>query len=183
MYLRSSDKLDWLIRMGNAATNPLLSESERLQSAVQHYEGLENLDKVSPELATQLIKAFAVQIPNFLICACDTSETAGIRQYIIHFTLRNGLHHLSQSAASQLASQSAFDRAAFSIAETAFHEIDLNLISNAMLEMVTEPGDNIEVRRDAALLHVLAALHKTYEFRQPPPANQEAIKLYRDLAP
>ncbi len=183
MHLRSSDKFSWLISQGNAATNPLLPEPERLQAAVQHYEALERLDTVSAELATKLIKGFAAQIPNFLMTASDPSEPAGVRQYIIHFTHKNGLHHISHSAATQITSRPAFMSAAFSIAETAAQNIDLGTISQAMLKMVTEPSEDIEVRRDAALLHVLATLHERYGFRQPPPANQDAINLYRDIAP
>jgi hypothetical protein len=183
MYLPDVQKLNWLTLQGNTVTNPLLTEPERLHAAIQHTESLENLDKASPALATQLIKGFASQIGNFLITATDTSEPAGVRQYIIHFTLRNGLHHISQAGGAQLEAQSPFSSAAFSIAETAAINIDLDQISRAMLQIVTDPGDDIEVRRDAALLHILSTLHQTYQFRQPPPATDEAIKVYRDISP
>ncbi len=183
MYVPDAEKYDWLIDNGRAITNPLLDESTRLQAAVELPEALELLHKVHPEQATALIKGYAAQIGNFAMAASDPSESRFIRLYILNFTLKNGLYHLSHAGASQLAQETPFDRAAFSIAETATQNIDLAKLKKTMHEIMADPTDDIEVREDALKLHFLIDLHEAYKFRQIPPDFRDQLGVYLDSRP
>lgn len=184
MYLPNEHKLEWLINSGKVITNTMLPEAVRLQAAVQHTEALERLETTGPDLATDLIRTYAAQIGNFMLAATDPSEPPGIRQYIILFAIKNGLHHISKAGAAQVSKESAFDNAAFSIAATATRNIDLANLNKALFEIMADPTDDQEVRRDACHVHVLVTLHEDYQFSQVPPNLREGgLDTYLDRAP
>ena len=183
MYLVDDLKYEWMINAGKAVSNPLLPDYARLQAAVEHTKALELLEKVDPTLATTLIKTYAAQMDKFLMAASDPSETPFLRQFILNFTIKNGLYHISKAGALQLAQKSSFDSAAFSIADTAAQSIDLKPIKKTMHQIMADPTDDIDVRRDALRAHLTVTLHEEYKFRQVPPDFSNRAGVYPDRSP